>query len=194
MISTGNAYRKITYGILLSACHIIVNSRFEILPAFLGYLLIFMGVKELCGAGAKEYYEKENRTIGIVLILSVIGFIGGIFLGYGNYLSQLCQVAFFLIELLFYADLLSSTRKVLREYNMIREADKMKSDRKVVLLIGMFLSVIRLFAIMFSLLGYVFNLGLIFYKIMLSLQMQKMASMEFTFYKTGNRPKHEQDS
>ena len=47
------------------------------------------------------------------------------------------MVCFFLLELLFYADLLSDTRKVFKEYNMIREADKLKSDRKMVLLLGM---------------------------------------------------------
>ena len=183
MISTGNAYRKITYGILLSACHIVLNNRFEILPGFIGYLMIFLGVKELCRAGAAGYYEKEQRTSSIVLLLSVIGFAGGIFWGYSSYLSQLCYVAFFLIELMFYADLLSDTRKVFKEYNMIREADKLKSDRKMILLVGMALGIVRLLAIMFSVLGYLFHLGIIFYKIMLSLQMQKMASLEFTFYK-----------
>ena len=66
---------------------------------------------------------------------------------------------------------------------MIREADKLKSDRKMILLLGMALGIVRLLAILFSVLGYVFHLGMIFYKIMLSLHMQKMAVLEFTFYK-----------
>ncbi len=183
MSSTGNAYRKITYGILLSACHIVLNNRFEILPAFIGYFMLFLGVGELCRLGASAYYEKEKRTSTIVLVLSGVGFVAGIFLGYSSYLSQLCYVVFFLLELLFYADLLSDTRKVFKEYNMIREADKLKSDRKMVLLLGMALGIVRLLAILFSVLGYVFHLGMIFYKIMLSLHMQKMAALEFTFYK-----------
>lgn len=144
---TSSAYKKVMWGILLSGCHLIIGTKyqFQILPAFIGYLLVWLGLREINAEGGKPYYEKVETTALFVLAVSGAGWIAGIFFGYYTLLSEVCMMAFYLLEWLLYADLLNKSVKLLKEQNRIREADTMRKNRMRVL--KLFLGVIVLYGV-----------------------------------------------
>lgn len=174
---TENAYRKIVWGILLSGLNMNINN-IQILPSFIGYALIAYGIWELVQISKQEYYQKELKTIVAIIALSVIGFIGGILIGYEMLLPQLCQVCFILIEIIFYADFLRETAHVLRDCNRIREADKLKKYRITCIKAGLVISIVRLVTAFIPLIGYLCQSLLLVWKIWLSIYVQNVAQYE----------------
>lgn len=131
MISEG--YKKIFWGILLSGFHMdnIMIGIFtvQIIPAFIGYYLIYLGVKELCEVCGLEYMEKLKKDGLRLTIFSIGTFVYGLIFGYGLAISKAIMVLFYLIELLFYGDLLNKTVKYFKENNREKEADKLRGNR-----------------------------------------------------------------
>ncbi len=142
---TSDAYKKIMWGILVSGCHMVLWDKLQIIPAFVGYALIWWGLHEINGMGGKPYYEQVEKQAMFVCAISVGGWIAGILCGYANLFSMLCMGAFYLIEWLLYADLLNRSVKLLKETNRIREANSMRKNRMRVMVL--FLAVIIVYCV-----------------------------------------------
>lgn len=188
---TSNAYKKVMWGILLSGCHLEIDYKYQILPAFLGYALLWWGIHELNNTGCREYYEKVEKTAFMVMVISTVGWVAGIFVGYLNLLAEVCMVAFYLLEWLLYADLLNRSVKLLKENNRIREADSMRTNR--MRLLKVFLAVIILFGVQIVaqvmewgfgiFLDYAVKTFMLFVKLWLSMFIQNMSRYEITIDK-----------
>lgn len=128
----GSGYKKIFWGILISGLHINIDIGIfavQILPAFIGYFIIFQGVKELHEVCGLEYMEKLKKDALRLTLLSVGCFVYGLIFGYNLAISKGIMVLFYLIELLFYGDLLNKTVKYYKENNKEKEADKLRTNR-----------------------------------------------------------------
>jgi len=188
---TSSAFKKIMWGVLLSGCHLIIENTYQILPAFLGYIIVWIGVKELCRNGYEAYYSKVERSALIVFILSVGTWIAGLFIGYTLILALAVMVCFYLIELMLYADLLSANVKLLKDSNKIKEANLMRKNRAIFL--KAFLVLIIVCCVQMAgqalkwkyifVLDYAILTFMLFMKIWLSMFIQNMSGYEINLHK-----------
>ena len=186
MTSNSNAFKKIMWGIIISGCHIIISNSFQIIPSFIGYFIIWLGMKELCRYGLNGYFEKVEKSAMWIFVFSLLGWIGGTIWGYTQTLSQGAAICFYLLEAALYADMLNMCVKVLKERNMIREADALRKNRMA--FIKVYLAAILLCIV--QMVGQAFNWTvtifadytiltiMLFIKLWLSMFMQKMSSYE----------------
>ncbi len=136
MISSG--YKKVLWGVLISGLHINLDGdlfipdylgQFQILPSFIGYFIIFLGVKELFEECKLEYMEKLKKDAMRLIIASCALWIFGLFLPYYLEITKGLMALFYLLELLFYGDFLNKTIKYYKENNMEKYADKLRKSR-----------------------------------------------------------------
>ncbi len=186
MNSTGNAYRRIMYGVLLSTCAYVANNSLQMVLTFIGvagFVLIYLGLCELCNNGGEQFYSKQKKwALVLVFLALVFGIVTLVTQLEMTLLMQLLSVIFFQLVIIFYEGFFHKTRKAFEEYHMMREAQKLRTVRKNILACGLVLVIIRAVAILIPLMGYIFNIGIIFFIIMISMQVQKMASMELVMY------------
>ncbi len=151
MISSG--YKKVLWGVLISGLHINLDGnlfisgflgQFQILPSFIGYFIIYLGVKELFEECKLEYMEKLKKDAMRLLIASCGLWIFGLFLPYTLEITKGVMVLFYLIELLFYGDFLNKTIKYYKENDMERYADKLRKNRMTFIKAFMALIVLHL--------------------------------------------------
>ncbi len=177
-----NGYKMIMWGILISGLHINING-FQILPAFIGYLIIILGINKLCESGAGKYFEKIKKTATLVFVLSVASWIVGSFLGYEYVLMKMLMILFYLLELVLYADILNMSVKILKDTNRTTEADKMRNNR--MLMIKVFLGVIILHGVavipqLSGYLAYACQTLMVLAKIIASMYVQNMTRYQIT--------------
>ncbi len=128
----GSGYKKIVWGILISGLHINIDVgifALQILPATIGYFIIYLGVKQLHEEAGLEYMEKLKKDAMRLTILSAALWIYGFIFGYTLAISKGIAVCFYLIELLFYGDLLNKSVKYFKENGMEKEADRLRKNR-----------------------------------------------------------------
>lgn len=128
----GSGYKKIVWGILLSGLHInidIGNFAFQILPSTIGYIVIFLGIKELNEQAGLEYMEKLKKDALRLVMLSVALWIYGCLFGYNMALSKGICICFYLVELLLYGDLLNKSVKYYKETGREPAADRLRKNR-----------------------------------------------------------------
>lgn len=128
----GSGYKKIIWGILLSGFHINIDIgifAFQILPSTIGYIILYLGVKELNEKAGLEYMGKLKNDAMRLVILSAALWIYGLFFGYTLAVSKGIAICFYLVELLFYGDLLNKTVKYYKENGRENEADRLRKNR-----------------------------------------------------------------
>lgn len=80
-VDTNGMYRRMMWGVLLGGCMIPVGN-FQILPMFLGYLMIALSLRSLIReAGGEPYYAKEYRTAMNTMAFSLVVLAGGLIFG-----------------------------------------------------------------------------------------------------------------
>ncbi len=127
MVSTGNNLMK--WGILLSMIHIPLLSRFEILPAFVGYFFIMRGVNEICQQSGCDYMQPLKKESIRLFIGSVVYWVVALIFGYFSALNKLVMTVFFLMDILFFGNFLNKTVKYLKEKMRLDEADRLRKIR-----------------------------------------------------------------
>ncbi len=130
MVSSG--YKKIVWGILISGLHINIDIGIfavQIIPSIIGYIIIYMGIKELHEQAGLEYMEKLKKDALRLVILSGVFWIYGFLFGYSMALSKGMAICFYLVELLLYGDLLNKSVKYYKETGREKEADKLRKSR-----------------------------------------------------------------
>ena len=143
----GSGYKKIIWGILLSGLHINIDVgivALQILPSTIGYIVLYLGVKELCEKAGMEYMEKLKRDAMRLIILSAASWVYGCFFGYNLAISKGICICFYLIELLFYGDLLNKTVKYYKENGRENEAARPRKNRMTFIKAFMALLVLHL--------------------------------------------------
>lgn len=128
----GAGYKKIIWGILISGLHINIDISVlsvQIIPSIIGYIILFMGIKQLCDDAGLEYMEKLKKDALRLVILSAALWVYGALFGYVSALSKGIMICFYLIELLLYADLLNKSVKYYKETDREKEADFLRKNR-----------------------------------------------------------------
>lgn len=130
MVSSG--YKKIVWGILISGLHINIDIGLfavQIIPSFIGYIILYLGIKELNEQAGLEYMGKLKKDALRLFILSVCLWIFGFFFGYSGIIPKGIGVCFYLVELLLYGDLLNKSVKYYKETGREKYADTLRKNR-----------------------------------------------------------------
>lgn len=148
-------FNMLKWGILMTALHINLVMKFgrvavgiQIIPAFIGYIIIMLGIKQLSKDKGQAYFGKLKKTSVNLLILSVVQFIIGIVFGYSDVnsvydiVSPAFILALFLYELILYSDILNMVVKLYKENHKINLADKTRKDRIFFLKAGLGISAV----------------------------------------------------
>lgn len=130
----GNGYKKIVWGILISGLHInidIMGGRFsmQIIPAVIGYIILYLGIRELNEDAGLEYMQKLKNDAMRLVILSAALWLYGFLFGYISAVSKGISICFYLVELLLYGDLLNKSVKYYKETGREKEADRLRKNR-----------------------------------------------------------------
>jgi hypothetical protein len=147
-------YKRIFWGIFFTTFHITVGS-LQILPSFIGYLIIYSGIKQL-----REEFESANlqKAAHITIFATVVAFISGLLdLGLiGSFQYSAFSIAWLALvsitELLYIFYLLSGSVDLLRQKDLIGIAENYKQKTKL------FIILYSLFAIA-GIVGTTFNLN-----------------------------------
>lgn len=130
MVSSG--YKKIVWGILISGLHINIDIGIfavQIIPSIIGYIILYLGIKELHEQVGLEYMEKLKKDARRLVILSGLFWIYGFLFGYSLAISKGIAVCFYLVELLLYGDLLNKSIKYYKETGREKNADRLRKSR-----------------------------------------------------------------
>ena len=177
-------YKLIMWGVLLTAAHITIVS-YEILPSFMGHILIFLGIKKLYRDVNIEYFENSYKSARNVLILSVIYWIWKAIIGLNTEVLTGCiQLMVLILEAGLFGEFLNKTVKLLKENDKIKLADKMRKQRMT--FIKFYLGVILIFAAAlvpaFNVIGvYAAPMIMLAVKIFLSLLVQNVARSQVIY-------------
>lgn len=138
-------YKLIMWGVLISAAHIIIW-RFQILPAFIGYIMVYIGISNLFKKTGIKYMKGAVKSAGLVMIVSIVHWIFGAFvLPYTNALTQCIELLVFVLELSLLGEFLNKTVKLLKENDKVSYADKMRKNR--MLFIKFYIAVVAVYAL-----------------------------------------------
>ncbi|MBE5922207.1 MAG: hypothetical protein E7269_05590 [Lachnospiraceae bacterium] len=155
---TSEKYRKIMWGILLSGCMLPIGN-FQILPVFIGYLVIASAIKALINEnGGAPYYEKEYKEAMNAMAFSVIVLVAGLVFGiigvvgadvslpvairmvmlgshgggvdgYPQILTQILVIAVMLQDALLCSKLASRTARVFDDFGYTESAETLRKNR-----------------------------------------------------------------
>lgn len=181
-----DAYKLIMWGILISGCHWEIGGTVQIIPMFVGYAIVWYGIKKLCAEGYAEYYDKILKDGRMVCIVAAVLWIVCLFLGYTFILSQALWVCFYLLEVYLYGNLLNKNVKLLKENSKIKAADNFRKNR--MRFIKLYFGIIGLCCLQMLgqalkikgtvFLGYAILTFMLFAKIWMSMFMQNMSNYE----------------
>lgn len=188
-------YNLIKWGILISALHINLNLKWcgmQIIPSFIGFILVAVAFNRMYKAGGERYYLKL-KSQGLLLVgFAVLQFIVGILFGYADVtgietiMSPTFLLLVYMYELVVYSDLLNMTIRLYKDNNEIKSADKLRKDRKLFVKLGLVLAVIYGLAMVPHISQFVnyscVTLSLVM-KIWLSLMLQNVSRKNMTFKK-----------
>jgi hypothetical protein len=139
------AYRRIFWGLLITAFHINLGN-FQVIPAFVGWMVITGAVNRLYQEQPYDVFRKAGRCSLTIAGLSFLGFFFQI-TGYQNdylyYLSVVIQI----VNFLFAYYLLTGGGKCLSEDYRINEADGMELQLRFYMIIFIMNTVVFCIAI-----------------------------------------------
>ena len=139
------SYKLIMWGILITAAHITVG-RFQILPAFIGHIMIFVGINKLYKEVGIEYFSTSLKNAKITMIASLIYWVwGAVILPYSDILTGCFEIFIFVLEISLFGEFLNKTVKLLKENDRIKQADKLRKNR--MLFIKFYLGVMVVFLV-----------------------------------------------
>lgn len=185
-----SAYKLIMWGILLTAAHIqvpILGRVYQILPMFVGHIMIVVGLTRLVNDAAIEYFADSLKSAKMVLIASIIFWIWTAFIfPYTNVLTGCIELFVFVLEIALLGEFLNKTVKLLKENEKEKLADKTRKNRMN--FIKFYLGVMLVFAIaLIPKLGiikvYAAPTLMLSVKIFLSLMVQNVARCQIEYKK-----------
>ncbi len=144
-------YNLIKWGVLLSALHININVKWfgiQIIPAFIGFIMIAVAVNKMNNSGGERYFGKIKNEAVLLVVLSLVQFGVGMLFGYADVkgiqdiLSPAFVLMVYMYELVVYSDLLNMTVKLYKDNNEIKSADKLRKDRRLFVKLGMALAIV----------------------------------------------------
>lgn len=177
-------YKMIMWGTLLTVAHINING-FQLIPAFIGHIMIMIGLGKLCNEVGIEYLKDAYKTAKILVVLSVVHWLWRAVFGLITIMLTGCiEILVFVIELSLFGDFLNKTVKLLKENDKVKQADKMRNNRMT--FIKFYIGVVIVFALalipQFQMLGgYPANTLMLSLKIFLSLIMQTVIRCQVSF-------------
>jgi hypothetical protein len=127
-----NSYKKIMWGVLISGFHINVSigiGVLQLIPAFIGYFILYQGITELINNAGFSYMEKVKKDTRLLIIFSIVLWCIGFLFGYMGVIVKGLMVLFYLFEILIYGDILSKTAKYYKENNRIEEETLLRKKR-----------------------------------------------------------------
>ncbi len=123
------SYKLIMWGVLITAAHITVG-RFQILPAFIGHIMIFVAINKLQKEIGIEYFTTSLKTAKLTMIASLIYWVwGAMILPYSDILTGCFEIFIFVLEISLFGEFLNKTVKLLKENDRIKQADKLRKNR-----------------------------------------------------------------
>lgn len=131
-ISTKSGYTKIMWGILLSSVHIDIFIGIfcvQLIPMFLGLGFVMVGCLELRDRSGIDFFDKSTKdsmiATGIALATWLVGFI----FSYKLLITKALMLLVYVMALSVYGELLNKTVRLYKLEGMIKEADRLRSDR-----------------------------------------------------------------
>lgn len=177
-------YKLVMWGTLLTVAHINIGS-FQIVPAFVGHIMIMMGIGRLCNEVGIEYFKDAYKTAKILMLVSIAHWVWRAVFGLMTIMLTSCiEILVFVIELSLFGDFLNKTVKLLKENDKVKQADKMRKNRMT--FIKFYIGVVLVFALalvpQLQFLGdYPANTLMLSLKIFLSLIIQTVIRCQVTF-------------
>ena len=184
------SFRLVMWGLILTGVHAILGSgeslQFQVLPEFLGLLLMWKGILGLSETFQEEF--TDSRSFGKTTWMAfALGWIVFLFLGYSSAISQLLYVLLDLFELIFFDKLLKDCNRALKTCGHEDEIQNLKKNRKIALRVMFFIillagiQAILTFAKMkwASLLTYTTITLLLFIKLYISMFFLRFSGQEF---------------
>lgn len=132
MRSTAGGYKKIMWGVLLSALHVefpIGMFYFQIVPMFIGFGLVMLGCMELRDHAGLDFFDKALKKTLITTGVAVALWIVGMFLTYNLALTKAIMVLTYVFAIDSYGEILNKTVRLYKLEGMTKEADKLRKDR-----------------------------------------------------------------
>ncbi len=123
------SYKLIMWGILLTAAHITIIS-YQVVPAFVGHIMMYVGIKRLYEEVGIEYFADSLKSVKTLLVLSIIHWIWRAVIGLNTVILTGCiEVLVLVMELSLLGEFLNKTVKLLKENERVKQADKLRSNR-----------------------------------------------------------------
>lgn len=132
MSSTGNGYKKIMWGVLLSAVHAEIPIGMfcvQIIPMFLGFGLVMIGCMELRDQCGLDFMDKAVKSSMTTAGVAFATWIVGMFFSYQLAITQALVVLVYVFAIATYGDILNKTIRLYKLEGMEREADRLRKDR-----------------------------------------------------------------
>lgn len=132
MISTSSGYKKIMWGVLLSAVHAdIAIGMFcvQIIPMFFGFGLVMVGCMELRDQAGLDFMDKAVKTSMTTTGVALATWIVGMFFSYQLAITQALVALVYVFAIGTYGDILNKTIRLYKLEGMEKEADKLRKDR-----------------------------------------------------------------
>jgi len=178
------SYKLIMWGILLTAAHITIIS-YQIVPAFVGHIMMYIGIKRLYEQVGITYFKDALKSARILLIVSVIHWVWRAIIGINTVLLTGCvEILTFVLELSLLGEFLNKTVKLLKENDRVKQADKLRNNRMLFIKFYLVVLVVFLLGLIPKLNvigGYPANTLMLSLKIFLSLMVQTVIRCQVSF-------------
>lgn len=193
MKSTGSGYKKIMWGVLLSALHAEIPIGMfciQIIPMFLGFGLVMVGCMELRDQCGLDFMEKSVKNSMVTTGVAVGAWIVGMFFSYQLAITQALVVLVYVFAIATYGDVLNKTIRLYKLEGMEREADKLRKDRMTfikIYLAGMAVCLLGMIPQLSFIRQYVTTGVMCVVNLWLSMIIQNIAKKDVTFHPQGER-------
>ena len=186
--STASGYKKIMWGILLSAVHIEIPIgifMIQILPMFLGFGLVMLVCMELRDKAVLGFFDKALKNALIVSGVALALWVVGMFLSYGLALTKGLMAMVHLFAIATYGEILNKTVRLYKLEGMTKQADKLRKDRMTVIkiyLVGIVICLLGMIPALDFLNQYVTTSVMFMINLWLSMIVQNIVKEDVTFH------------
>lgn len=145
-------YKTIFWGIFFLTFHINIGF-LQILPSFMGFVIIYWGIKCILEDYQSPNLYKAKTTTVFAILLSIIGGIldlGLIGFFQSTQLSLLIPISISVIELLLFYYLLTGSVELLMSYNLTEMAESYINKTRIYIILFSFLTIMEIIILIFN--------------------------------------------
>ena len=131
-------YNTVFWGLFFSMFHINLG-RLEVLPSFVGFLMVASGLKDIMSVGNNKYFKESLKYAyilsGILVVAFILPFLGKTGISENSILNIIWINGTIILEILFTVNLIEGSIELLKERNSEDEALRYKNKIRNFILI-----------------------------------------------------------